>query len=45
MCPIGYEENPTKPHQVYVKKSEINEIDDWIIIGDVSKMYPCFHVK
>jgi hypothetical protein len=43
MCPIGFEENPTKPHQVY--SAEPSETDDWIIVGDVSKMHPCFHVK
>lgn len=45
MCPIGYEETPTKPNQVYAQKSEITETDDWIIIGEVSKCYPCFHVR
>ena len=24
---------------------DISEVDDWIIIGEVSKCYPCFHVK
>lgn len=45
MCPIGFEENPTQPNQAYSSKSEISEYDDWIIIGEISKMYPCFHIK
>lgn len=45
MCPIGYESTPTKPQQVYATMDEISEFDDWIIIGEVSKCYPCFHVK
>jgi hypothetical protein len=30
---------------VYASIEEISEFDDWIIIGEVSKCYPCFHVK
>jgi hypothetical protein len=45
MCPIGFEETPSKPYQAYAAKEEICETDDWIIIGEISKMYPCFHVR
>lgn len=45
MCPVGFEINPTKPNQVYSPLCEISESDTWIIIGDISKCYPCFHIK
>lgn len=45
MCPIGFESTPTKAHLAYANSKEINEFDDWIIIGEISKCYPVFHVK
>lgn len=44
-CPIGYELTPTKPYDAYSAVNEICELDTWIIIGEVSKCYPVFHVK
>lgn len=45
MCPIGFESTPNKPHLAYAKNEEIVEFEDWIIIGEVSKCFPVFHVK
>jgi len=46
-CPIGYEITPTKPADAYKSIEAItsNEVEHWIIIGEPSKCYPCFHVK
>lgn len=45
MCPIGFEMTPVKPIQAYSMMNKISEFDHWIIIGEISKMHPCFHVK
>ena len=45
MCPIGFESTPTMPQDAYRAREEISEFRDWIIIGEVSKCYPIFHVK
>ena len=45
MCPIGFEQTPTKPMDAYKVQKDICESDYWIIIGEVSKCYPVFHVK
>ena len=37
--------NPTKPIDSYKRVDEITEFDNWIIIGEVSKAYPSFHIK
>jgi hypothetical protein len=29
----------------YKENKDISELDTWIIIGEVSKCYPVFHVK
>lgn len=36
---------PTKPYEAYSSLSKDLELDTWIIIGEVSKCYPVFHVK
>ena len=43
MCPIGFEETPVMPHQAYSLRADICEWSDWIIVGEISKMYPVFH--
>lgn len=45
MCPIGFELTPTQAYDCYKPQPEICESDAWIIIGEVSKCYPVFHVK
>jgi hypothetical protein len=45
MCPIGFEATPVKPCDAYKKTSEICELDYWIIIGEISRPSPVFHVK
>jgi hypothetical protein len=45
MCPIGYERTPIKPMDAYKKLEDIEELDTWLIIGEISKAYPMFHVK
>ena len=45
MCPIGFESTPTKPHLAYATGAEIFEYQEWIIIGEISKTSPVFHVK
>ena len=45
MCPIGFERTPVQPIDAYSMMAEINEFDTWIIIGEISKCYPCFHTK
>ena len=45
MCPIGFEQTPVQPINAYSQMSEISEFDTWIIIGEISKCYPSFHVK
>ena len=45
MCPIGFEATPTKPIHAYSLTKDIEEFDHWIIIGEISKCYPSFHVK
>jgi hypothetical protein len=44
-CPIGFELTPTKPSDAYKENKDICEFDTWIIIGEISKCYPSFHVK
>ena len=43
MCPIGFENTPQLPFDAYKKKEEIELFRNWIIIGEISKMYPVFH--
>jgi hypothetical protein len=45
MCPIGYEQTPTMPTDAYAPKENLCESSPWIIIGEISKMNPVFHVK
>jgi hypothetical protein len=45
MCPIGFEMTPTKPTDSYKLNKDISEFDTWIILGEISKCYPSFHVK
>lgn len=45
MCPIGFERTPAQPIDAYALMADISEFDTWIIIGEISKCYPCFHVK
>ena len=45
MCPIGYEQTPTMPTDAYTPKENLYESSPWIIIGEISKMNPVFHVK
>ena len=45
MCPIGFERTPVHPYDAYKKPSEVEVYDTWIIIGEISKCYPVFHVK
>lgn len=44
-CPIGYEQTPTKAFDAYRESKDILELDTWVIIGEVSKCYPVFHIK
>ena len=41
MCPIGFEITP-KYEGAPFEMSENDMFDNWIIIGDISKMYPVF---
>jgi hypothetical protein len=43
MCPVGFDNTPTKPFDAYKPNSEICEFTPWIIVGEISKCYPCFH--
>jgi hypothetical protein len=43
MCPIGFDNTPQKPWDAYKPSSEICEFTPWIIVGEISKCYPCFH--
>ena len=43
MCPIGFENTPLLPFDAYKKKEEIELFRNWIIVGEISKMYPVFH--
>jgi len=45
MCPIGFESTPSKAHLAYSNMNEIAEFDEWIIIGEISKTSPVFHVR
>ena len=45
MCPIGFEATPTQQHDAYKPSEEISEFRHDIIIGEISRMYPTFHVK
>lgn len=45
MCPIGFEQVPTMPTDAYKPNEEISEFKEWIIIGEISKCYPIFHIK
>ena len=45
MCPIGFEATPSFQHDAYKPNKEITEFRHWIIIGEISRMYPSFHVK
>ena len=47
MCPIGFENTPTKAYEAFSATQEEmkGEVEPWIIIGDPAKCYPCFHVK
>lgn len=45
MCPIGFESTPTFQHDAYKPNEEISEFKHWIIIGEISRMYPSFHIK
>lgn len=45
MCPIGFEDTPVQPINAYSMMADISEVDTWIIIGEISKMHPCFHTK
>jgi hypothetical protein len=46
-CPMGFELNPMCPPDTYKPLSDIRETEivPWIIIGEPSKAYPCFHVR
>ena len=45
MCPVGFEQVPTMPQDAYRPNEEISEFKDWILIGEISKCYPIFHIK
>ena len=45
MCPIGFEQTPARPIDAYSLNKDISEFDTWIIVGEISKCYPCFHTK
>lgn len=45
MCPIGFERTPVQPIDAYALTEQISEFDTWIIIGEISKCYPSFHIK
>ena len=45
MCPIGFEMTPVSPYDAYSMMADISEFETWIIIGEISKMSPCFHTK
>ncbi|TNV72832.1 hypothetical protein FGO68_gene3150 [Halteria grandinella] len=49
-CPIGFELTPNHPYEAYTNRGDDSLMDPqqfetWIIIGEVSKCYPTFHVK
>lgn len=45
MCPIGYEITPLRPMNAYKSLKDIGEFERWLIIGEISKAHPVFHVK
>ena len=45
MCPIGFEMTPVAPIDAYAMMSDISEFETWIIVGEISKCYPSFHIK
>lgn len=49
-CPVGFELTPNNPYDAYKKQEgddllDPSKFETWIIIGEVSKCYPTFHVK
>lgn len=42
---IGYERMPDQANQAYEKNANISKFEEWVIIGEISKKYPCFHVR
>lgn len=45
MCPIGFEETPKKPIDAYSLQKDIEEFDNWIMIGDIDYSAPVFYSK
>jgi hypothetical protein len=45
MCPIGFERTPHRPYDAYGMMKDISEFEEWIIVGEISKMSPVFHTK
>ena len=44
--PLGYEECPNNPHECYKEINKGNKcVENWLIIGEISKKYPIFHLK
>ena len=47
MCPIGFELTPKSPEDAYkiLNTDNIDDFQTWIIIGEISRKRPVFHVK
>jgi len=48
MCPIGFEMTPLNPEDAYKHLDNSNVLENfqiWIIIGEISRKRPVFHVK
>jgi hypothetical protein len=42
---FGYESNPVLPIETYNKLEDCSEMEEWIIIGEVSRVFGPFHIK
>jgi DNA excision repair protein ERCC-5 len=42
---FGYESHSTLPVQAYSNSEEIKDPDEWIVIGEISRLFSPFHIK
>ncbi|KRX06326.1 hypothetical protein PPERSA_04938 [Pseudocohnilembus persalinus] len=47
MCPIGFEITPGKATDAYVPLEKLDpvNVENWIIVGETARNYPCFHTR
>jgi hypothetical protein len=44
-CPLGFDLTPVHAMDAYAPLSDEMQTETWVIIGEVSKCFPCFHTK